>query len=840
MIYAQNEIGAVGLDVPVRNSMMFNRFEVNPTFSFVREQTKYISVTNKREHVQIEEAPQTYLLNYSGRFGENIGSGIGVFQQNYGVFTTFGGMVNFAYNVRIQEESNLTFGINIGAYQSGVNAGKVITNSQDPALENVPSNFLLTANPGLNYGTGFMDFGVSLNNVVTYNFSSSGLIEENPKQGIQGHIMYTGYTGGYGFFGDSRFSALVRTELQKETTVFSGVFMLTVPKGIWAQVGYNTIYGASGGLGVNITSQIAIEYNYEKPFMGLTDLGPAHEITLAYRFKNSNYYDYSRDDDLAGLISLEKKRKPIAKKAVAKTTSASETTTDLKDETIAIASEEQATLKAEEATRIASEEQARLKAAEATRIASEEQARLKAEEATRIASQEQTRLKAEAASRIASEEQARLKAEEATRIASEEQARLKTQEAARIASEEQARLKAEEAVRIVSEEQARLKAAEAARIASEEQARLKAEEAARIASEEQARLKAEEATRIASEEQARLKAEEATRIASEAQARLKAEEAARIASEEQARLKTEKNSIENLIENPIDEIGKSIRALAIESEASKLAQTELLTRLETAVVNKKLDLKDLKEENDLSEQNIYVEPKPFKSISEENRAIETLIINLDTVLLRQKKKIAQLESLLETRVKSMNNPSDELNGYYINALTDLKTEQDKVARSRETLISSLKQIAVATEFERKRRIKRAAFDNEMDRYAQDRSALKRLRQSVSTAETPLTKDDFDYGKEGGKSIQILKNVENTESAYYLVLAVHSELSKRNEFLTQVIASGYKDVDFFYDVNTSKYYIYSKKASSIDDVNRYMKTKESAAYNENMSVIKIEN
>ena len=78
--------------------------------------------------------------------------------------------------------------------------------------------------------------------------------------------------------------------------------MLTVPKGVWAQVGYNTKYGASGGIGINITPQIAIEYNYEKPFVGLTNLGAAHEITLAYRFKNKNYYDYGSDDDLAGLI----------------------------------------------------------------------------------------------------------------------------------------------------------------------------------------------------------------------------------------------------------------------------------------------------------------------------------------------------------------------------------------------------------------------------------------------------------------------------------------------------------------------------------------------------------
>ena len=381
LAYSQAEDGVVAFDIPTRNSLMFNRYVANPTFSFVREQGKYITITNKRELVAVEDAPHTYLFNYSGRIKENIGAGIGLYQQNYGVLSTFGGIVNFAYNVRIQEDSNLTFGINIGAYKSGLNSGKVVSNYKDPALDNIPSNFLLTINPGLNYGTGFMDFGVSYNNIATYNFSSSALVENNPKRGIQGHVMYTGYFGGYGFFGDSRFSTLARSEFQKDATIVSGVVMLTVPKGIWVQAGYNTMYGASGGLGINITPQIAIEYNYEKQIAGLINLGAAHEITLAYRFKNNNYYDYSRDDELAGLINTEKKR--VKKKTVVAKVPAGPTSEDL------------ARLASEEKERIATEEQARLASEEKARLVAEEQARLASEEKARLAAEEQARLEAE-------------------------------------------------------------------------------------------------------------------------------------------------------------------------------------------------------------------------------------------------------------------------------------------------------------------------------------------------------------------------------------------------------------------------------------------------------------
>ncbi|MGK0428779.1 MAG: type IX secretion system PorP/SprF family membrane protein, partial [Psychroserpens sp.] len=338
MSYSQEDDGVVSLSLPVRNSLTFNRYVINPTFSFVREQTKYISISNKREMVQFENAPLTYLASYSGRFSENIGAGVGVFQQNYGVLTTFGGNLNFAYNVQLQRDSNLTFGLNIGAYKSGVNTANVITNFDDPSLQNVPENFLLTVNPGINYGTGFFDFGVSINNLALYNFQSSMLIEDNPQQGIQGHVMYTGYLmSSRGFFDESKFTGLLRSEFQKDETIISAMTMITVPKGIWAQVGYNSRFGVSGGLGINISSQIALEYNYEQAIGDVSAFGPSHDFTLAYRFKSNRRLDYSSGDEVSGLLISDDKRKPKnTKRSKPKTEPVTVVSTESKAETTAI------------------------------------------------------------------------------------------------------------------------------------------------------------------------------------------------------------------------------------------------------------------------------------------------------------------------------------------------------------------------------------------------------------------------------------------------------------------------------------------------------------------------
>ena len=732
VFYAQDD-GVVALALPVRNSLKFNKYVINPAFSFVREQNKYISFTNKREWVQFANPPQTYLFSYAGRFGENIGAGVGLFQQNYGVLTTFGGIVNFAYNAVFDRDNNLTFGMNLGFYQSGINQGSVITNFPDPSLENIPTNSVITVNPGINYGLAFFDFGVSINNLVAYNLKSNKMIENNPEQSVQAHIMYTGYFYSRGFFDESKFSSLIRSEFKKDKTVLSGIMMLTVPKGIWAQVGYNTLFGVSGGIGLNITNQIALEYNYEQAVGDLVEFGNSHEITLAYRFKNKNKYNYSDDDVETALIAPTKKRRP----STTKRTSTGKTDADFR------------------ANRIAS-----------AQIAAERKARF--------------------------EEEARLKEEAVTKTTEEEIASQVTEADAKVNEEEAERL----------------------RLAEVAAAETKAEQ---------------ERIRQAADAEAKAKAEEAERV------KLAAVAAAEAKAEEEDRLRQAAEN-EN---NPIDESAKSMEDLTKLAEESKIDQEELLKQLEASLASKQQDLKDLKEENDLSEQGIAIEPRPFKSLSAENAAIVTLILNFDKAIQSQNMKIAQLQNLYSERLKNVTNSDDSVNLFYAEAIEQLKTDQQEFESAKDDIFFTLEEVKVATEIERKRRIKRAAYDNEEDRYLKDRSVLSAIKQNTTLSETPLTVNDFDFGEEQS-NIQIIKDVKHVENGYYLVIAVHTDVLKRDEFLRKAVASGQNNINFFYDVTSSKYFIYYENFDDIESAQRAMQSKGDEPYNSKMSIVKIEN
>ncbi|MBO3097791.1 PorP/SprF family type IX secretion system membrane protein [Gelidibacter pelagius] len=883
MFYSQEEDGVVSLALPVRNSLTFNRYTINPTFSFVREQNKYISIYNKKEWVQFDDAPQTYLAGYSGRFAENIGAGVGVFQQDYGVLTTFGGILNFAYNARLKRDSNLTFGLNLGVYKSGLNTGKVITNFADPSLDNVPSHLLLTVNPGINYGTKFMDFGVSINNLVLYNVQASELLQDDPRQTLQAHMMYTGYIYSDGFFDESKFSGLLRSEFGKDDTTISGIAMLTVPKGIWAQVGYNTLYGASAGLGINITKQIAIEYNFEKAIGDLTHFGPSHEITLAFKLNNNSHYDYSAEDEMSALINSDNKRVL----ASSKPRMDAETRAQLLAESAARREEirERAQGKAETRAQIAAENKARIERQSEAKIAAEikakqeEQERAAAVKATadalakskteeiaatepleqkareaqeKLDAQNKAQAESEAIAKRAAESKAALalqdkskaeakaKAEAQAKLAAEAKAKAEQEAKERVAAQNKAKEEAEAKAKLAAEVQAKADAdaKAAAQLAAAAKAKQDAE--AQLALETNAKIEAEQAAKLAAEEKASQEAKTAEAVAlTQAKTNQEAEALAKIETESAA-LAKEEDIEEEVQVNPTDAIGMSMKSLADVTSASKNTQDELLARFNAMVVSKDQDLKDLKEENDLSEQGIYSAPKAFKSITEENNALLAIRSDLDKMIDTNTERIKELESLYNERIKIPTLRNDEVTVYYQKTIQTLKAEQAKAIQTRAQLSTTLKEINEATEFERKRRIKRAAFTNEEDRYVQDRAALKMIKESTPLSPVSLKAEDFNFGEEQGNNIQIIKNVKNIESGYYVVVAVHNDAAKRDEFLRKAVAAGQSNIDFFYDVNTSRYFIYYKKLDSIDAASEAMKTKGNQPYNGKMSIIKIEN
>ncbi len=994
-IHAQDN-GVVTFSIPVRNSLRFNKFLINPAFSFAREQNSYVTIFNKREWIQFDDAPQTYLASYSGRFRENQGVGLAVFQQNEGVLTTFGGVVNFAQNVYINQDNNLTFGLNLGFYKSGINAGGVVTNYSDPALSLVPSNSLLVVSPGINYGTAFLDFGVALKNAVLYNLQTSQMVQDDPQRAIQAHLMYTGFIDSNGFFDRSKFSGLLRTEIKKEQTIISGLMMFSIPKGVWAQAGYNTFHGVSAGIGLNVTSRIALEYNYEKTLGDFTQFGPSHEIVLAYKFNGK----YSDDDEEEGSILPKFEPKTVATpQPVVKVTQKSATDIQKENElktakakAVADAAlkarqdfEAQAKAKAEEnrlkrekavadaaakakiaadartkqladakakvtvpvstpdakakleaqakakvdaeaakaklvadakakadaeaakqvvnkpksddsaKAKLAAEAKAKSDAAK-VKLAADAKAKLDAEAAkAKLVADAKAKADAEAKAKSDTEAKAKLAADAKAKSDAEAKAKLDAEAAkAKSDAEAKAKLDAEAREKLTAEAKAKLDAeakakfdaeaanaklaAEAAKAKSdaEAKAKLDAEAAkaksdaeaakAKLAADAKAKLDAEAAkaklaadakaksdaeakaksdaeaakaklaadakAKSDAEAKAKLDAEAAkAKLAADAKAKSDAEAKAKSDAEEQARLAA--------LNKPKDENSKSMDKIAETLDVAGKTQQQLLSQLNEKVKLKEKELQDLKTENDLSDKGIASAPKPFKSGSAQNAELENLKAEIAIVNQNQSQLLSNFKALYDERIKKVPNKNDALTVSYLQSIEQLKAEQAQAELSNKNLLATLEQIKLDTEIEKKRRIKRANFQNEDDRFARDQETLKRIKETTKLSATPFKPEDFDFGNEQ-LNMQIIKNIKNVETGYYMVYAVHEDVAKRDAFLTKTVAAGENKVNFFFDVKSSNYFIYTSRFDNLDEATKTIESRGNKPYNAKMVIIKVEN
>jgi type IX secretion system PorP/SprF family membrane protein len=1131
VFYAQQEDGVVSFVIPQGNSLKFNSFVINPTFSFVRQQSTYITLFNKTQWAGFENAPKTYLLSYSGRFKENQGVALGVFQQNEGVLTTTGLIANFAQNILLQEDSNLTFGINLGAYRSGLNNGKVISNFPDPSLDNIPSNTLMTVSPGINYGTAFLDFGLAYNNLVTYNFKS-GMMKDDPNQGIEAHVMYTGYIDSYGFFDKSKFSGLVKTEILKEKTVFSGSAMFAVPMGIWAQAGYNSVLGATAGFGLNITPKIALEYSYGVGLGDISQLGGSHIIVLAYKFKNTNF-EYGDDEEEGALIepapvqkkvaatpkadtkaiadaknaqrakiaeankakldaaikakadaaviakaksdavAIEQKKKldadakakadaaialalankkqdPATKaklnaetkaKADAEATaaklaadnkaksdaaaklaadnkakadaaaaklaadnkanaaklgadnktkadaeaSAAKIAADNKAKADAAAAKLAADTKAKAdadaaATKLAADNKAKADAdaaaaklaadtkakadadAAATKLAADNKAKADADAAaTKLAADNKAKADADAAAaKLAADNKAKAEADAAaaklaadtkakadadaaaTKLAADNKAKADADAAAaklaadtkakadadaaaaklaadtkakadadaaaaKLAADNKAKADADAAAaklaadtkakadadaaatKLAADNKAKADAdAAAAKLAADTKAKADADAAAaKLAADNKAKADADAAAaKLAADNKAKADADAATakliadakakaaadaaaaKLAADTKAKADADAAAaKLAADNKAKadaaaaaaakVKADAQAIQDKIEAaaaaqlaidalakakadamPKDEYGKSLDNLTTTLEDSKRRQQQLLSRLDASVASKEKVLREMREENDLSDKGIVKNTTvEFKSTAGENAELESIRAQIAELNKAQASNLEEFNRLYTERLKKTPK-NDLINQNYLKTIENLKAEQLKAEKSNAALISTLEQIKVETEIEKKRRIKRAISTNDQDRLAQDIATLKQIKATTKVSKVPLKAEDFDFG-DNQANMQIIKNNKNVESGYYMILAVHTDVAKRDAFVTKTVAAGQSNVNFFYDVNSSKYFIYTDKFDNFQEATDALSEKGSKPYNGRMVIVKID-
>lgn len=272
-----------------QNNVKFNRFLINPAFSFVREDNRYVSLYHRNQWVQYDDSPKVYMLVYTGKFTDKAGFGFGLYQQTNGVINSIGGVANYAYNVKIKQKFDLTVGFNVAYYNSGINKNRAVTAEPDPLIMAMRNNSLASINPGINLEYKQFDFGFYAENLINYDFKSADMAEEYTNKSFSGHIMYTHQMVAMkDLFQDSEFRLMLRgRSSQLYGFGLGGSLLVNFPRIGWVQAGTDDYYGIAIGLGFHFTKKLSLGYNYERITKdGLVNLGPTHEITMVFCLKD--------------------------------------------------------------------------------------------------------------------------------------------------------------------------------------------------------------------------------------------------------------------------------------------------------------------------------------------------------------------------------------------------------------------------------------------------------------------------------------------------------------------------------------------------------------------------
>ncbi|NKI27922.1 PorP/SprF family type IX secretion system membrane protein [Arenibacter sp. 6A1] len=283
---AQEENPTLKYNVPSQNLLKFNRFLINPTFSTVREDKSYINLLHRNQSVSFSDNNQDYFLSYSGRMNDRSGLGLSLFSQREGLISNYGVMANYAYGIKLADNSNFTFGANLAYYNSGFDRGRANALDQnDPALNGLQEGSLLSFQPGFNLSFNQFDFGVFAENLFDYNISENISNTQFKEKTFSAHLQYTHqFKNEGGLLHEARLMPLARVRaMGEEEVVLGGSLILDLPKLGWLQGGYDSFYGASAGIGFNLNRRVSIGYTMEK---GLTNnfdnLGLTHEISFAF------------------------------------------------------------------------------------------------------------------------------------------------------------------------------------------------------------------------------------------------------------------------------------------------------------------------------------------------------------------------------------------------------------------------------------------------------------------------------------------------------------------------------------------------------------------------------
>ena len=274
------------VDFRQHNLNEFNSSLVSPVFSLDRNQPQSLAFWTRWQWQTVDGDPTTFFFNYTRRITPEMVGGLGIFQHNTGVFLNRGGVFNYAYALELSPGIELAGGVNIFGYQRELaNEGFQLNPDINFPQFGESSDFLVQVAPSFRFRYQQFSLGMVIENFIDYNISSGENQVSNNGKIFTGLVAYRIPVN---LFPDSGNSFLQPTLYVKRLPDFDnqvGISTLFSTPKFWAQAGFNSFYGVSGGIGGRFFKKFSIgaliEYGTQSSLSGQD---PTFELVTAYNF----------------------------------------------------------------------------------------------------------------------------------------------------------------------------------------------------------------------------------------------------------------------------------------------------------------------------------------------------------------------------------------------------------------------------------------------------------------------------------------------------------------------------------------------------------------------------
>jgi type IX secretion system PorP/SprF family membrane protein len=272
---------------PLSTMFMTNPFVVNPAIAGTNN---FFQVTSSNRFQWVGMA-NTTITNSLSVFGPMVkhpmGWGGSIYYDVCGAVSMGTVSGSYAYQYNINEEMNISAGLNLGIMQYKIDFAKIEMKEEDPVMYSKEAYYLPDANVGFYFWSSTYHAGLSFRHILNNKIGIYSSTNRDSSSRLKPHIYLT---GGYKYYINREWAIEPGLVLKK---VWPAPFQLDVNVRVWYKntmwggLSYRTQEALSIMLGYTYDRKIYIGYSYDLVLnpLGQHNFG-SHEIMLGYRFND--------------------------------------------------------------------------------------------------------------------------------------------------------------------------------------------------------------------------------------------------------------------------------------------------------------------------------------------------------------------------------------------------------------------------------------------------------------------------------------------------------------------------------------------------------------------------